>query len=217
MKQKIINLWRENKGFVLFIILMIVFRSSFADWNTVPTGSMKPTILEGDRILVNKLSYDLKIPLTHIQVAMFDDPERGDIVIFDSKAADNKLVKRIIGVPGDVVALRNNRLTINGVSARYTDIVSGADAVYAVESYAGSSHQVKFAPEGFSRNGNFGPVTVPENHYFVLGDNRDNSADSRFIGFVPRKEIVGKSERVVVSLDYDNHYLPRSDRFFHRL
>lgn len=217
MKQKIINLWRENKGFVLFIILMIVFRSSFADWNTVPTGSMKPTILEGDRILVNKLSYDLKIPLTHIQVAVFDDPERGDIVIFDSKAADNKLVKRVIGVPGDVVALRNNRLIINGVSARYTDTVSGADAVYAVESYARFSHRVKFAPEGFSRSGNFGPVTVPKNHYFVLGDNRDNSADSRFIGFVPRKEIVGKSERVVVSLDYDNHYLPRSDRFFHRL
>jgi signal peptidase I len=217
MKEKIRNLWRDNKGFLLFIILMIVFRSSLADWNTVPTGSMKPTILEGDRILVNKLSYDLKVPLTHIPIVVFDDPERGDIVIFDSKVTDNRLVKRVIGIPGDVVALRNNRLFINGVPARYTDTVAGTDAIYAVESYAGFSHRVKLAPEGQSRYGNFGPVSVPANQYFVLGDNRDDSADSRFIGFVPRRDIVGKSARVVVSLDYDNYFLPRADRFFHQL
>ena len=103
-------LWREYRGFALFILLMIVFRSALADWNTVPTGSMKPTIVEGDRIFVNKLAYDLKIPLTSISVHEFADPKRGDVVVFDSKAADTRLVKRVIGLPGDLVEMRDNRL-----------------------------------------------------------------------------------------------------------
>src|SRR5687768_2214405 len=94
---------KENRGFILFIFLMLVFRSSFADWNTVPTGSMKPTIVEGDRIWVNKLAYDVRIPFTSISVHQIADPQRGDIVVFDSKAAGNRLVKRVIGLPGDVV------------------------------------------------------------------------------------------------------------------
>src|SRR5450759_5965790 len=109
MKNGLIMLWRENRGLMLFVVLMIFFRSALADWNTVPSGSMKPTILEGDRILVNKLAYDLRIPLTHISIYKFADPKRGDIVVFDSKAADARLVKRVIGVPGDLVEMRDNR------------------------------------------------------------------------------------------------------------
>src|SRR5712671_1022116 len=102
MKRRLVGLWREYRGFALFVVLMVVFRSSLADWNTVPTGSMKPTILEGDRIWVNKLAYDLRLPLTGVSLYRLADPQRGDIVVFDSKAADTRLVKRVIGLPGDV-------------------------------------------------------------------------------------------------------------------
>src|SRR6187402_3582202 len=92
-------IWKENKSFFIFVVLMLVFRSALADWNTVPTGSMKPTILEGDRIAVNKLAYDLRVPFTAISLLKLADPERGDIVVFESKASAKRLVKRVIGLP----------------------------------------------------------------------------------------------------------------------
>jgi signal peptidase I len=166
---------------------------------------------------VNKLAYDFKVPLTHISLHKFADPRRGDIVVFDSKAADTRLVKRVIGLPGDIIEMRNNRLTINGVAARYSGIENEADATFAVESYLDMSHRIELAPTGASRFSTFGPITVPKDHYLVLGDNRDNSADSRFYGFIPRDEIVGNARTIVLSLDYDDYYLPRADRFFHPL
>ena len=196
---------------------MVIFRSALADWNVVPTGSMKPTIIEGDRILVNKLAYDVKVPLTHISLHKFADPVRGDIVVFDSRAADTRLVKRVIGLPGDVVEMRDNRLTINGVAARYSDVEYEGDATFAIESYRNMSHRIELARAGASRLSTFGPVTVPKDRYLVLGDNRDNSADSRVYGFIPRDEIVGNARTVVLSLDYDDYYIPRADRFFHPL
>ncbi len=214
MKSGLINAWREYRGFALFIFLMIIFRSAFADWNTVPTGSMKPTILEGDRILVNKLAYDLKIPLTHISIYKLADPKRGDIVIFDSKRADTRLVKRVIGLPGDVVEMRDNRLTVNGIDAQYSAVEYADDAIFAIESYVGMSHRIELARTGASRLSTFGPVKVPKDRYLVLGDNRDNSADSRVYGFIPRDEIVGNARTIVLSLNYDHYYIPRADRFF---
>ncbi len=204
---------KENRGFILFIFLMLVFRSSFADWNTVPTGSMKPTILEGDRIWVNKLAYDVRVPFTSISLYHLADPQRGDIVVFDSEAANNRLVKRVIGVPGDVVELRSNRLYINGVSARYSPVAETADMLQLNEEIAGFTHRMQVY-RFKNGSGSFSPVTIPAGRYLVLGDNRDNSADSRIIGFVPRHEIVGRSSGVVLSLDYDNYHLPRADRFF---
>lgn len=102
------NLWKNNRFFIIFILLMVVFRTSVADWNTVPTGSMKPTIIEGDRIWVNKIAYDLNIPFTHVSLKHFDDPKRGEIIIFDSATANKRLVKRVIGLPGDTVRMENN-------------------------------------------------------------------------------------------------------------
>ena len=96
-----------------------MFRSACADWNTVPTGSMNPTIIEGDRIAVNKMAYDLRIPFTHISLRKLGDPERGDIAVFDSKVSDKRLVKRVIGVPGDRVAMINNQLLINDAVIDY--------------------------------------------------------------------------------------------------
>jgi signal peptidase I len=217
MKNGLIKVWREYRGFALFIVLMIIFRSALADWNVVPTGSMKPTILEGDRILVNKLAYDFKIPLTPISIYKFGDPERGDIVIFDSKAADTRLVKRVIGLPGDTVEMRDNRLIINGVEARYSNVEYAADAIFAIESDVRMSHGIKLARAGVGPLSTFGPVEVPKDRYLVLGDNRDNSADSRVYGFIPRDEIVGNARMIVLSLNYDHYYIPRLDRFFHAL
>ena len=217
MKQGLLKAWREYRGFAVFIVLMLIFRSALADWNVVPTGSMKPTILEGDRILVNKLAYDFRIPLTHISLHKFADPRRGDIVVFDSRAADTRLVKRVIGLPGDIVEMKDNRLTINGIAARYSGIDHEADAIFAIESYPGMSHPIELARTGVSRFSTFGPVTVPKDRYLVLGDNRDNSADSRFYGFIPREEIVGNAKTVVLSLNYDDYYIPRKERFFRSL
>jgi len=217
MKNWLKKLWREYRGFTLFVILMVIFRSALADWNTVPTGSMKPTILEGDRIFVNKLAYDLRVPLTHVSIFRIADPKRGDIVVFDSKAADTRLVKRVIGLPGDIVEMQDNRVRINGVEARYSNVEYTAEAIFAVESYAGMTHRIEMAPTGVSYFSSFGPVKVPQGHYLVLGDNRDDSADSRVRGFIPREEIVGDARTVVLSVNYDRYYLPRVDRFFRDL
>jgi signal peptidase I len=102
--------WREYKRFVAFIALMVLFRSAIADWNVVPSGSMLPAIREGDRILVDKMAYDLRIPLTQIAIAHLHEPQRGDVVTVDSSAAHELTVKRLIGLPGDTVAMRDNVL-----------------------------------------------------------------------------------------------------------
>ncbi len=213
MSKKLADAAREYKGLVLFIVLMVLFRSAIADWNDVPSGSMEPTILIGDRILVNKLAYDLRVPLTHLSLVRLADPKRGDIVIFDSRAAGKRLVKRVIGVPGDVVEMRHGQLVVNGTPAEYSNVRAEEQALIAMEGIGTSAHGVQFDHTHPSSVDSFGPVTVPNEHYLVLGDNRHNSADSRFYGFVPRSEIVGRSSRVVVSLDPDNYFLPRAGRF----
>lgn len=216
MKQIIKNTFQEYKGTILFISLMLVFRSSFADFNHVPTGSMKPTILVGDRISINKLAYDIHLPFSGISIAHIANPERGDIIVFNSAVSQNRLVKRVIGVPGDTLQMNNNEITINDQKLGYQlsdDRPSTADLN---ENLLGISHQIRINKNG-SNASNFSLVTVPQNMYLVLGDNRDNSADSRFIGFVPRDEIIGRSSKVVFSLDTENFYLPRSERLFKTL
>lgn len=210
------KLWKENRSLIIFLLLMFVFRSAVADWNEVPTGSMKPTIIEGDRILVNKMAYDLRVPFTHISLFKFGDPVRGDIVIFDSAVSGKRLVKRIVGVPGDVVEMRDKVLFINGKALDYQVVEQDPHAIYRKENLLGVEHIIRLV-NAESGMANFSAIKVPEGHYLALGDNRDESADSRVIGFVPRKEIVGRSRSVVLSFNYDNFYIPRSERFFHRL
>jgi signal peptidase I len=216
MQASLLKIWKENKSFLLFILLMFVFRSVFADWNTVPSGSMKPTILVGDRILVNKMAYDIRVPFTHISLYKITDPARGDIIIFDSNAAGEKLVKRVIGIPGDVIALKNNVLFVNGRQLSYHDISSTPTTVDKSENLSGVKHLIRVKKSGTYLS-SFYPIRVPRGYYLVMGDNRDNSADSRVIGFVPRAEIVGRTRSVVLSLNYNNFYIPRSSRFFHPL
>ncbi len=210
----------RNRGFITFMLCMIVFRSAVADWNVVPSGSMQPTIRIGDRILVDKLAYDVRLPLTHVSLLHLADPQRGDIVVLDSHAAHERLVKRVIGLPGDEVAMRGNVLFINGRAARYTaasfrgihdDLRDPAH--YDIERYGAMRHAIRLSDYRPSPASNFGPVRVPPGRYLLLGDDRDNSEDSRYLGFFPRNEIVGRSRHVVVSLDPKQHYLPRGDRF----
>lgn len=203
------KLWVEHRGFIVFFILMFCFRSAIADWSDVPTGSMKPTLVEGDRISINKMAYDLRIPFTHISLYRRAEPERGDIVVFDSKVAGKRLVKRVVGLPGDTIAMEDNRLLINGQAVTYQPLPDGDQ----LEILPGKTHVLRTHSQP-SSYANFAPVTVPAEHYLMLGDNRDNSADSRMIGFVPRSEMVGRSRGVVLSLDYDNYFLPRPERFF---
>lgn len=216
----VIRFLARNKGFITFMLCMIMFRSAVADWNVVPTGSMQPTIKIGDRILVDKAAYDIRLPLTHVSLLHLADPQRGDIVVLDSHAADVRLVKRVIGLPGDEVAMRGNVLYINGHAANYTaSVYSGIHddlqdpARYAIERYGDMHHAIRLSANWPSPVSNYGPVKVPAGHYLLLGDNRDNSEDSRYLGFFPRNEIVGRSRYVVASLDPDHYYLPREHRF----
>lgn len=211
------NLWKNNRFLIIFILLMVVFRTSVADWNSVPTGSMKPTILEGDRIWVNKIAYDLNIPFTHISLKHFNDPKRNEIIIFDSTIAKKRLVKRVIGIPGDTVRMENNVIFLNGKALEYKIIKQDKNKIIAQEKSNTSAHNILLNLELTNRASSFESLTIPDKYYLVLGDNRNNSADSRFIGLIPRKEIVGRAKHVVMSLNYDNYYLPRTYRFFHKL
>ncbi|GGI90244.1 signal peptidase I [Shewanella hanedai] len=206
--------WKNNRQLFIFIILMSVFRSAVADWYTVPTGSMQPTIKEGDRIVVNKMAYDLRVPFTQISLVETGEPERGEIIVFESEAAQNRLIKRVIGLPGDTISLSNEVLFVNGTKLNYSVISDDEQELFIEETISGLTHKVRIEKNADNRLSNFNTLTVPENHYLVMGDNRRNSADSRVYGFVPRNELKGKAIKIAFSLNYDNHYIPRENRFF---
>lgn len=221
MGQYMKKFFKENKSLLIFISLMLVFRSAVADWNDVPTGSMKPTIVEGDRIFVNKMAYDLRIPFSQTSLIKFADPKPNDIIIFESAEADKRLVKRVIGVPGDTVALNNNKLVINNEPVSYKMLTQSKNFIESEETINNHKHiiRTKTMPgeQAASRLANFREVIIPNDFYLVMGDNRDSSADSRVIGLVPRNEIIGRSTTVALSLNYDNYLLPRTERFFKTL
>jgi signal peptidase I len=209
MKISFNKLIKENWGILLFTLVLFASRSSFADWYVVPTGSMLPTIVEGDRIFVDKMAYRLEVPFTDIEIMQTGQPKRGDIVVFNSEKAGNRLVKRLIGEPGDRVAMLDNKLSINGEQVLYED---SDNELHKTEYLGDVAHFVKFTPVAKARD-DFAEVIVPQGYYLVLGDNRNNSADSRYYGFVPAIEIQGKANKVLVSLDPKNYYLPRKERF----
>ncbi|HUT31482.1 MAG TPA: signal peptidase I [Sedimentisphaerales bacterium] len=226
-KKYVARLWKEWRLTVFLIIFVVIpVKSSLADWNWVPTGSMNPTILEGDLIYVDKVAYGLRFPLTLHRLAKWSDPQRGDIVVCFSPEDGTRLVKRIIGLPGDTIELKNNRLFLNGqplnyrpVDSRYIDVLSPKQkntSILATEDLDGLAHPVMSTP-AFRAMRNFGPATVPQGYYFVLGDNRDNSRDSRFFGFVERNAIVGEAKGIIVSFDITDKYQPRFRRFLHPL
>ena len=204
------------------VLIATSFKSAVADWNDIPSGSMLPTILIGDRVFVNKLAYDLKIPYTTLQIVKWSEPKRGDIVVFFSPKDGKRLIKRVIGLPGDTIAMRNDRLFINGQFVRYgppereiVDQISPIEQdryVFLSEIFPGKQHTVMFAPSRPSLD-SFEAMTIPDEKYFMMGDNRDNSADSRVFGYVDRKLIVGRATMVVISRE-GSFLNPRWNRFF---
>jgi signal peptidase I len=226
LRNKLTPFFRDYlRPFVFVALILCMVRSTIADWNDVPSGSMNPSILEGDRIFVNKLAYDLKVPFTTWHVAEWSAPKRGDVVVFFSPADEIRLVKRVVGLPGDTVELRDNHLFINGEEANYGAVDSRFPAamvnhpgtsggVFASETVGGMSHPIMRLPQIYNSLRNYGPTVIPADHYFMMGDNRDNSGDSRVFGFVERSRIVGRASAVAISLDPDHSYLPRWSRFF---
>ena len=219
--------WKEElRPLVILALVLFSIRSSLADWNDVPTGSMKPTIIEGDRVYVNKIAYDLKVPFTTLHLAEWDNPKRGDIVVFYSPHDGKRLVKRVIGLPGDTLELRHDMLILNGAAvdygtlnpARLRDVnaTDRASHVFAEEQLPGQSHAVAAYPAVPAMR-DFGPVQVAAGHYFMMGDNRDDSFDSRYYGAVPRKKILGRATAVVLSFDKQHYWMPRWKRSFSNL
>lgn len=219
------NYIRNNRGFLAFLLLLGIFRTAVADWNPIPSGSMRPNLLEGDVVFVNRLAFDLKVPLMDQIMMHIAQPKRGDIVTFSSPKDGTKLIKRIAAVPGDVIEMRNKKLIINGVPETYSSMSAAMEvvanlgtlqALRATENDGTESHTIQWLP-GVAARDNFAPIKIPADQFLMLGDNRDNSADSRYIGLVPRNLLVGRAERIIVSADIKGTWLPRVERFGEKL
>lgn len=200
--------WEWTRSVVVAFLLFLVIRTFVVEAFKIPTSSMERTLLVGDFLLVNKAVYGAEIPATGLRLPAFDDPEQGDVVVFNPPHDPGRnYVKRVVGVPGDTVEMRDKVLYVNGNRqtepyARYMD--STGDAVHPAMSWQygyliselHASHD-EYRP---SRD-NWGPLVVPSRKFFVLGDNRDNSEDSRYWGFVDREAIRGRPVFVYYSFD----------------
>ncbi len=173
-------LWREyGEALLVALLLALVIRTFVVQAFKIPSESMLQTLLVGDHLLVSKFSYGVKVPFTNYYVYKGSDPQRGEIIIFEYPNDPSvDYIKRIVGVPGDIIEVRNKQLFRNGEAVK--------------ESYIRFTQPDRIEPV----RDNFGPVTVPEGKYFVMGDNRDNSLDSRFWGFVGRSAIRAKAWRI---------------------
>jgi len=194
---------------VIFIVLLI--RSFLAEPFRIPSSSMMPTLLIGDFILVNKFAYGLKLPVLDYKFVPVGDPERGDVVVFRfPKNPSQDYIKRVIGLPGDEVVYRGKRLYVNGEEivaeprGAFVGVGRGRDmtgALLKTERLGDVEHQILQRPQVFMGGVGEGAWQVPEGHYFVMGDNRDNSEDSRYWGFVPEKNLVGRAFLIWMSWD----------------
>lgn len=206
--------------------IVFPFKSAVADWNWVPSGSMRPTILEGELVFINKLAYDLKVPFTTHHLATWGDPVRGDIVVCFSPADGRRLVKRVIGLPGDRITVVGAQLQVNGNPVPY----ALAPELWSRHLTPSEHQQTRVAEEklgevrhpiivtGADLHASHGlEYVVPAGQYFMMGDNRDRSFDSRYFGGVTREQIVGQAVGVALSFDPDHFFLPRTDRWFHGL
>jgi signal peptidase I len=216
--------WIEYSGSFFPVIALVFFLRSFLyEPFKIPSSSMVPTLLVGDLILVNKFTYGIRLPIVNKKIIDVNDPQRGDVMVFKyPKDMSQDYIKRVIGVPGDKITYENKRLTVNGKPVEYTpldDYLDDERPIYHkqyVESLSNVKHKILnmdgsptlnlstvenfpnheacvFSYEKFT-------CIVPEGNYFMMGDNRDNSQDSRYWGFVPNKNIVGKAFFVWMNL-----------------
>jgi signal peptidase I len=190
LKSKRSLLWEYAEAIITALILALVIRAYIIQAFKIPSGSMIPTLLIGDHILVNKFIYGTKIPFTDRRILVLRNPERGDIIVFKYPENPKKdFIKRVIATGGDVIEERNKLVYING---------QALSEPYAVHSDRG------LRVGGNDPRDNFGPVTVPEGKLFVMGDNRDQSYDSRYWGFVDLKDLRGEALIIYWSWNPDN-------------
>lgn len=192
----ITTLVEYSRSFLPVLLFVLVIRSFVFEPFRIPSGSMKPTLLVGDFIFVKKYSYGLRLPVTETKIIETGEPARGDVVVFRLPSDPSiNYIKRVIGLPGDEVRLERQRLTINGTMMDLSvngETFDGAP-VY-VEDLDGRVHKTLIHNPGRSKQD--GIYTIPEGQYFVMGDNRDQSKDSRFIGMIPEEYLVGEAVRV---------------------
>ena len=199
------------KSFFPVFFIVLILRSFIFEPFKIPSGSMMPTLLIGDFILVNKYDYGIRLPVLHTKIIENKTPERGDIVVFRFPV-DPKIpfIKRIIGLPGDKIVYQDKTIYINGIpieqklNGRYMAYGSGImmdGASLRKEDLLGLQHDILISPERGSKELE---TVVPEGHYFVLGDNRDNSKDSRYWGFVPDENLVGRAFMIWMNWDGKN-------------
>lgn len=202
------------RSFFPVLILVFSVRSFAYEPFRIPSGSLKPTLLIGDFILVNKFAYGIRLPVVHTKIMSIGEPKRGDIVVFRGPPTEARdLIKRVIGVPGDHISYRNKVLYINGEQATQQFEQYGTDEEDNIgpwqvaekkENLFGIEHNIYQIPN--KANDDF-DVVVPEGKYFMMGDNRDVSDDSRYWGFLPEQNIIGKATRVLISYDKATHPL----------
>ncbi|MGH9442320.1 MAG: signal peptidase I [Thermoanaerobaculia bacterium] len=210
---------KEFQELALVALLILTGRSVLADWYQVPTGSMKPTILEGDRVFVAKCAYQIRIPFSAIRLFSVATPKRGDVVVIRSPEGGSvPLVKRVVGLPGDLVELKGERLFVNGSfqPLRLKPSANEADerTWVGTERLGGKFHLVQILPDRPALR-TFGPVRVPDREVFLMGDNRDDSRDGRYFGPRPISDLLGKAEGVFWSWNPDFWKGPRLSRFGH--
>ena len=190
-------------------VLLVVFcvRSFLYEPYRIPSGSMEPTLEIGDFIFVNKFAYGLRLPITNSRIVEVGSPKRGDVVVFQLPSDPSaNFIKRMVGLPGDLVEYHGKRIRINGDLVELSQpLPVGSDSPYSIlraeEVLGGASHDVHFIR---GRNGKEGSFTVPEGQYFVMGDNRDNSRDSRYpgVGFIPEDRLVGRAELIWFNFEF---------------
>jgi len=197
---------KNNKGLVLFLVVYAFSRTAVADWSKVPTGSMEPTIYPGDYLLIDKTAYGPSIPFVNVKLWQAGTPERGDIITFVPPHTTKLYVKRVIGLPGDRIDIESERVFINNVQVQYEDWVTDPDSIILSESLDSITHSIKYS-QGRPVSSHKLSVVVPEEKYFVLGDHRNNSVDSRYWGFVDEENIMGKVNRLVLSFASERGFL----------
>ncbi len=185
-----------SRSFFPVLLFVLVIRSFIFEPFRIPSGSMMPTLLKGDFIFVKKFSYGLRLPVTESKMIETGEPERGDVIVFRLPTDPSvNYIKRVIGLPGDEIVYERQRLTING---KTMDLRQAANASFSapvfVEDLDGRLHDILVTNTQFSTRD--GTYRVPEGHYFVMGDNRDRSRDSRFIGSIHEKYLVGEASRI---------------------
>ena len=192
-----------SRSFFPVLLFVLIIRSFVFEPFRIPSGSMMPTLLQGDFIFVKKYSYGLRIPVIESKIVETGAPERGDVVVFRLPSNPKiNYIKRVIGLPGDLIEYRGHQLTINGVAMpleRDADNPRQAEGARWIESLDGREHQILIRSPGYAKGE--GVYRVPEGEYFMMGDNRDNSEDSRFIDPVAEEFLVGEAVRVWMHMD----------------